>query len=157
MTKSRKQRKAPADPKGPTLDMVGRECAALKARMAARGLTRMYDEALRAAGLRITQFTLLVSIEDAEPQSISELADHLAMERTTLTRNLQLMERRGWIEIGPEGYRRTREMTLTKKGRAKLEQALPLWRTAQDRVIASVGNGTWKRTRAVLERLSETS
>ena len=136
------------------IDDVGRECAALRTRMAARSVTRIYDEAMRPVGLKITQFTLLVAIKMGTPESISQLADHLAMERTTLTRNLQLLEREGLVEVGPEGYRRARSMRLTKTGEAKLKKALPIWRATQDRMVAALGKDRWTDARRHLEELS---
>lgn len=129
------------------LEEVARDCACRRARMAARKVTRAYDEALRPVGLKITQFTLLVAIGQGRPASISSLAEWLAMERTTLTRNLQLLERERLIELGPEGTRRTRAMTLTEKGRDVLERALPRWRTAQDRLEERLGPERWAETR----------
>ena len=136
------------------IDDVGRECAALRTRMAARSVTRIYDEAMRPVGLKITQFTLLVAIKMGAPESISQLADHLAMERTTLTRNLQLLEREGLVEVGPEGYRRARSMRLTKTGEAKLKKALPIWQATQDRMVAALGKDRWTDARRHLEELS---
>lgn len=131
------------------------ECAALRSRMAARAITRMYDEALRPSGLKITQFTLLVAIERDEATSISQLADALGMERTTLTRNLSLLERKNFIKLGPEAFRRSRAMTLTRDGRAILQKALPLWRNAQDELVGQMGKTSWKAARQALEKLAE--
>ena len=136
------------------IDDVGRECAALRTRMAARSVTRLYDEALRPCGLRITQFSLLVAIKVGAPRSISRLADRLAMERTTLTRNLQLLERQGLITVEEEGYRRARAMRLTDAGDAKLAETLPVWRETQDRVVATLGRQHWDDARRLLEDLS---
>ena len=65
---------------------IGSNCAALRTRMAARGVTRAYDNALRPLGIKITQFTLLVSAKYDGSRSIGDMADFLAMERSTLTR-----------------------------------------------------------------------
>lgn len=138
-----------------TIEDVGRECAALRARMASRKISRAFDEALRPLDLKVTQFTLLSAIRRGAPESISGLAEALAMERTTLTRNLRILERRGLIEIGPEGRRRARALRLTEKGEALLERALPLWRRAQDRVVARLGERRWQKARALLEELAE--
>lgn len=133
---------------------VERECAALRARMASRKVSRIFDEALRPLGLKVTQFTLLAAIERGAPSSITELAEALAMERTTLTRNLRVLERRGFIEIGPEGRRRSRPLRVTEKGKALLQAALPVWRNAQDRVVARLGRDRWRTVQAALEALA---
>jgi len=129
---------------------VATECAALRTRMASRAITRAYDEALRPIGLRVTQFTLLNAIKLGTPDSISGLADRLAMERTTLTRNLRLLEREGLITVGPEGHRRARSLHLTEAGERKLEQALPRWREAQDKLVAALGPDRWDDARNLL-------
>ncbi|RMD63276.1 MAG: MarR family transcriptional regulator [Alphaproteobacteria bacterium] len=134
---------------------VERECAALRTRMAARKVTRAYDEALRPLGLKVTQFTLLVAIRRGAPESISQLAEILALERTTLTRNLRRLEKDGLVAVGPEGYRRARSLRLTKKGEAKLERALPLWRATQNRLVKRLGKDRWHETRALLSDLIE--
>ena len=133
---------------------AARDCAALRTRMAARSVTRAYNEALRPLGLMATQFSLLAAIKQGAPDSISRLADWLAIERSTLTRNLQVLEKDGLIEVGPEGYRRARVLTLTEAGEAKLAAALPLWRQTQDRLEAKLGKRRWREARALLEELS---
>lgn len=135
---------------------IARECAALRTRMAARRVTRAFDEALRPTGLKVTQFSLLVAIRLGAPSSISELADRLALERTTLTRNLQLLEKDGLIALGPEGPRRARSMRLTTKGEEVLAQGAPLWRQAQDTLVRKMGADLWQQTKANLEALSRT-
>ena len=137
-----------------TVKEVAEECAALRTRMAARSVTRAYNEALRPLGLMATQFTLLAAIEQGAPDSISRLADWLAIERTTLTRNLQVLEKDGLVEVGPEGFRRARALKLTAAGERKLAQALPIWRETQDRLVAKLGKQRWKDARSMLEELS---
>ncbi len=133
---------------------VERECAALRARIASRKVSRIFDEALRPLGLKVTQFTLLAAIERGAPSSITELAEALAMERTTLTRNLRVLERRGLIEIGPEGRHRSRPLRVTKKGEALLHAALPVWRNVQDRIVGRLGRDRWHKVQAALEALA---
>ncbi|MBB3066793.1 MarR family winged helix-turn-helix transcriptional regulator [Limibacillus halophilus] len=140
-----------------TVAVVEQECAVLRTRMAARKVTRTYDEALRPLGLKVTQFTLLVAIKHGIPDSISELAESLAMERTTLTRNLQLLEKQGLATIGPEGYRRARSMQLTPLGEEKLAAALPVWRQAQDQLVRKLGKGRWIEAKALLSEIISTA
>ena len=132
---------------------VASDCAALRTRMVARSVTRAYDKALRPVDLKITQFTLLVAIDRQTPGSISRLAEVLAMERTTLTRNLQLLEKRGLIVVGPEGYRRARSMALTPAGEALLRRSLPLWQQAQDALVGRIGPDRWPMTKEILHSL----
>ncbi|GAB3279866.1 MarR family winged helix-turn-helix transcriptional regulator [Parahaliea aestuarii] len=120
-------------------------CACYRARALARRLTRDYDEALKPLGLKITQFTVLAVIQGFQPHSISQMAERLAMERTSLVRTLDLMARNGWITVGPEGFRRERSMQLTAEGVALLERALPIWKAAQQRFEARVDATRWQQ------------
>src|SRR5919197_3967964 len=81
------------------LKSVATECACRRLRGAARTVTRLYDEALRPTGLRTTQFTLMVAAELHGEAQISQLADTLNLERTTLTRELKVLEDRGLISV----------------------------------------------------------
>ena len=118
-------------------------CAGMRSRTVARKITRLYDEALRPVGITVGQFTMLVGISVAKPTSISHFADGLGMERTTLTRNLKLLEKMKLIEIGPEQHRRARKMTLTPAGERLLEQAYPHWEQAQEALRSRLGTETW--------------
>lgn len=123
-------------------------------RMAARNVTRVYDKAMKQVGLRVTQFSLLAAIQNQVPASIKGLAENLAMERTTLLRNLKLLEKEGLVEMGPEGYRRAKAMRLTAAGEAKLKKAFPIWRQAQEEVVKELGLEEWTEAKELLERLS---
>ena len=119
-----------------------RNCACFNLRRAARRITQAYDRALRPAGIQAAQFTIL-TMTDAGAQedgmTVSELAERLGMDRTTLSRNLDVVERRGWIETRPGADRRERLAILTAKGRAMLAEALPLWTAAQQAAIRTIG------------------
>ncbi|MBX3509424.1 MarR family winged helix-turn-helix transcriptional regulator [Parvibaculum sp.] len=131
---------------------VRENCAALRARMAARKLTRHYDKALRPAGLKITQFTLLIAVAEGKVKSLTALADLLALERSSLVRNVKLLEDEGLIESAPSGEGRSLGLRLTKAGRRKLTQALPLWREAQGGVEAALG-ASWPGVKKSLHQL----
>lgn len=124
--------------------------------MTARALTRMYDEALRPSGLKVTQLSLLAAIERGATGSISALADMLALERTTLTRNLKLLGEAGLITPRAGGGRAVAHM-LTDSGRDALARAAPLWRKAQDMVEAGMGPQAWQEARDSLRALRRTA
>ena len=135
------------------LEAVVREnCACLRARMAARKLTRIYDKALKPVGLRITQFTLLIAIKDGRTKSVSELADLLAMERTTLLRNLKVLEDAGLVVSEPSGEGRALSLKLTPLGEKRLHEALPYWQKAQGKVESELG-GDWPVAKSSLEQI----
>jgi DNA-binding MarR family transcriptional regulator len=129
------------------------DCACQKVRMAARAVTRAYDDALRRAGLRATQFAVLVAVEKEGAISITALAAALGMDRTTLTRNLAPLVKMGLIAVGVEGWRRSRALQITREGRTRLRAALPLWERAQEALKDKLGDRDWIRVHESLDRL----
>jgi len=134
------------------IDTIAGSCACLRVRKAARNVTRLYDAALRPVGMRITQFTIMTALAAHGEVSITDLADGLAMERTTLTRNIRPLEQKGWLAISPEGYRRVRTLKLTASGQRKLESAIPLWKEAQQRMEQKLGRRGLQDFNQMLER-----
>ena len=128
-------------------------CACHKARAAARVVTRAYDEALRPVGLRATQLAVLVAVATDEAISINALAQVLGMDRTTLTRNLRPLEKEGLVARSVEGWRRSRALKITKKGRSRLREALPLWGRAQHALRKRLGDRNWEAVRNGLDHL----
>src|SRR5215510_4745481 len=126
-------------------------CVCNKTRIAARVVTRIYDDALRPVRLRATQFALLVGLGDEGAMSIAALAKLMAMDRSTLTRNLRPLETGGLVTRGDEGWRRSRSVEITAKGRARLQQGLPLWRSAQSEMMRKLGPSSWSRVQAGLD------
>jgi DNA-binding MarR family transcriptional regulator len=108
-----------------------RSCACSALRHASRAVTQHYERHFRGSGLRATQFTVLATLAQTGPLSISELSAKLGLERTTLSRNLRLIEDKGWVAAIAHGDQRVRRMALTPKGRKKAVAALPVWRRAQ--------------------------
>ena len=116
-----------------------RFCAAGNLRRTTRALTQLYDEALQPSGLRVTQFSLLVNIGRAGQATISQLAETLIIDRTTLTRNLRVLEKDALIKTVQGDDQRTHQVRLTPKGERVLAKALPLWERAQARIVAGFG------------------
>ena len=135
------------------LDIVARTCANRHLRQAARVVTRAYDRVLAPTGLKSTQFSLLAATTRMGPRSITELADILGLERSTLSRNLKLMEKEGLIRVSPEGYKRTRRVEVTPEGKKRLEQALPYWKRAQGDVVRKLGSERFLELRDLLAEL----
>ena len=129
------------------------DCACHKVRMAAPAVTRAYDEALRPVGLRATQLAVLVAMSKHDAMSINALAEFIGMYRTTLTRNLRPLEREGLISRGVEGWRRSRALEITKKGRSQLREALPLWIRAQGVLKRKLGDRNWDMVHNGLDHL----
>lgn len=115
-------------------------CLCLAARRASRAITREFDQALRAYGLRATQFTLLSALHLGGPQSIGDLAEMLSADRTTLTRNLAVAEQHGWVTLRVDrNDARSRIATITTKGSRELTAALPDWHKTQQRLTDEIG------------------
>jgi DNA-binding MarR family transcriptional regulator len=129
-------------PKNPTAQDAVTTCACQKVRLAARAVTRAYDEALRPIGLRSTQFTVLVAASVGAGIPLNKLATILGLERTTLTRSLDGLEKEGLIEV-ERADGRTRHVVLTQRGKDRLDLALPLWNQAQQNFRRRLGEQGW--------------
>jgi DNA-binding MarR family transcriptional regulator len=115
------------------------DCTCFNLRKAARAVTQHYDETLRPAGLRATQFSLLSVVGELGTVSITALADEAVMDRTTLTRNLKLLEEEGLIRIEPGEDARVREVSLTPAAQEKLTVARRYWKKAQVHMVDTLG------------------
>lgn len=119
--------------------LATRDCLCLAARRAAREITREFDRALRSHGLRATQFSLLAALELRGPTRVSDLAELLGTERTTLTRNLAVAEQRGLVQSAAGADARERILTISGTGRKALHAALINWKVVQARVLKRLG------------------
>ncbi len=129
----------------PRLEDVSAVCACLHTRKAARAVTQQYDEVLRPAGIRATQFSLLVPTAVLGPVRLTVLANVVGMDRTMLTRNLARLQREGLVRVETGADLRTREVGLTPKGRTVLDHAIPLWREAQAQMATALGPDRLRR------------
>jgi len=118
-------------------------CTSFNLRKAARVVTQFYDEALKGSGLKSTQFSLLSMAATAGGAPISRLADEMAMDRTTLTRNLKPLADAGLIRIEAGDDKRVRKVVVTTDGEHALSRAVPMWRRAQTRMIDRLGDEQW--------------
>jgi len=107
--------------------------------MVSRAVTQLYDEVLRPSGLRVTQFSILAVMARMREANLRQLEDALAIDQTTLTRSLSLLERDGVIERVPHPDGRIKAMRLTARGRRALDVARPLWAQAQGKVLRELG------------------
>ena len=119
--------------------MLATKCACVRARRASRAVSAVYDRALKSVGLKITQFSELRTVQRLQPVSISALAQEMALDRSTLGRNLQVLRRRGLIRLGDAADLRERSIELTPRGAALLEKAIPRWERAQRKVEDLLG------------------
>lgn len=94
-------------------------------------MTRLFEAKLRPHGLRATQFSVLAALALKGPTPISELAEFLVVERTTLTRVAGVMTRNGWLTLAEDPDARRRPLQITPLGRRKVDAAFPAWEAAQ--------------------------
>jgi len=123
-----------------TPNMNDDRCLCTSLRQAALAATQIYDEALQPSGLKITMFRLLRRISEAGQPTISELARIVDLDRSTLGRNLKVLERSGHVQLAGGQDERSKIVSLTAKGRSEFEKALPLWARAQRTMQARLGD-----------------
>jgi DNA-binding MarR family transcriptional regulator len=121
--------------------------------MVTRAVTQRYDTMLRPIGLRITQYSVLANIARAGESTLDQLTEVMAIDQTTLTRSLTLLEQAGLIKRVPHPDKRTRSLQVTRKGIRALSRARPLWARAQAQILQMIGEGVWGKTRRGLTRL----
>lgn len=119
--------------------MTTQPCACTLSRRAAQALTRLYDAALSPVGLKVTQYSLLRTLQRTGDLHISGLATVTGLDRSTLGRNLRLLEAAGLVRLTGGRDGRERKIVLTDAGVAAIDAALPLWQQAQDQVTAGLG------------------
>ena len=111
--------------------MAAAGCFCLASRQAARKITRLYDSYMQGSGVRVTQFTILSQLMLRGEMPIGKLAGLLGMERTTLSRNLTLLEGKNWISISAGEDPRSRMIAITAQGRGVVRRGFPHWSKAQ--------------------------
>ena len=131
-------------------------CNATTLRKASRCLSGMYDSALASGGLRATQFAILgeLNLHRDGPPLIHELARAMAMDRSTLGRNLRPLERDGLIALSLDNDRRGRRVILTARGYLKYSQLVPLWESAQQRFEAIFGTARAEQLRGLASAIT---
>ncbi len=118
-------------------------CTCANLRRATRLVTQAYDAALKPAGVRATQFTILSVLAGRGQIRQSELAGLLGMDGTTLTRNLKPLLGKDWIRIDRDEDQRVRLISITAPGQRVLDEAVPLWRDVQSRFVNGLGDEQW--------------
>ena len=128
-------------------------CACGRLRRATRALTQLYDDLLEPAGLRLTQFSLLRTLQREGPRHINELAAAQLLDRTALSRNLDPLVAQGLVEIVRGRDARTRDVAISRKGLQVLKAAEPHWKRAQQAVAERIGASKLETLIAVLGEL----
>jgi DNA-binding MarR family transcriptional regulator len=132
------------------------ECACATARRAARLVTQLYDEEFRGR-LEAAQFALLSAIERQAGFNQSTLANALGLDKTTLSRNLSVLARRGWVERQAATDQRERGFRLTPAGRGLLKTSRPAWKRAQARLRSAMTGEQWDQMRQAFRVVTNAS
>lgn len=118
-------------------------CFAEQLRSANRAITKLYTEHLGDADIGIAQLSLLIRLYYFGEITLSRLAQNLETDRTTLTRNVQILERSGHLEIVGGEDRRQRKLRLTDRGFESLKTTIPRWLKAQEALRQRLGDPLW--------------
>ena len=134
--------------------MLPSQCLCTNLRRAARGVSRHYDGALDGFGINVAQYSLLCNLQRLEQPSISNLAQAMGLDRSTLGRNLRVLECDGLVTLVEGEDQRNRVVQLTEAGRERLAAALPAWEAAQQRLIERLGAEKRETLLALLDELA---
>jgi len=129
-------------------------CTCFNVRRVARVITQFFEAEAGRQGLRPTQTPILRALQAKDGWTMAELSEWLAMERTTLVRNLRPLQRDGLVRVRGGGRGGHVELFITGKGRAMLAKLFPAWRSAQEKVVATLGQERWSRIIRDLEQVA---
>jgi DNA-binding MarR family transcriptional regulator len=134
---------------------VANECIAVRLRMLNRVITNIYDDALRPLDLKVSQMNILVGAAHKGVVRPVEVCEHLHLDVSTLSRNVERMKARGWLEVVPDDADgRSQPFRLTPQGRKLLEKAVPAWAEAQEEVKKLLGEGIVDQLNQAMNRIN---
>lgn len=136
------------------VDQVASECVGVRVRMLNRVVTNIYDDALRPLDLKASQMNILVAAAKMGVAKPADLCNSLHLDVSTLSRNVDRMKSRGWIETVPGEDARSQPFRLTTAGRNVLEKAMPAWSSAQRKIKDMLGESIVQQLNLVLKRMS---
>jgi DNA-binding MarR family transcriptional regulator len=130
-------------------------CVGYRVRRLSRVVSAIYDDAFGPLKLTISQFGILVMLNRRGPSSAADLCRVFMMDKSTASRNLQRMRRRGWISIVQDSARARHKLSLTAQGAQVLQKAFPLWRRAQVQATRRLGAEGMKALEVVVARMKD--
>ena len=137
------------------IDKIASECVAVRLRMLNRVVTNIYDDALRPLDLKVSQMNILVAAAKLGTARPAVLCEYLHLDVSTLSRNVERMKARGWLEVLPDDDGRSQPFRLTREGRKLLEKAIPAWSQAQQRVKKAIGEGFVEQLNQAMKQVSK--
>src|SRR3954447_7178564 len=123
-----------------SIDTISRTCIAVRLRLLNRVVTNLYDDALRPLGLKVSQLNILVVTAKLGLARPAQVCDILQLDTSTLSRNVERMRAKGWLEVVPGEDARTQPFRLTPQGKRLIEKAVPAWEEAQRRATELLGD-----------------
>jgi len=141
----------------PSFDVAGisRDCIAVRVRLLNRVLTNLYDEELRPLGLTVSQLNILVLAANLGLARSGEVCQILHLDGSTLSRNIERLRAKGWVETVASEDQRARPFRLTREGEKMVKKAAPLWESAQEKARDVLGPEAEAALRTVADRLLE--
>ena len=137
------------------IDKIAGECVAVRLRMLNRVITNIYDNALRPLDLKVSQMNILVAAAKMGTARPLEVCEYLHLDVSTLSRNVERMKARGWLEIVPDEDGRSQPFQLTPQGRKLLDKAVSAWSDAQQQVTKVLGDGFVHQLNRAVKRIGE--
>jgi|SRR5579863_997574 len=137
------------------IDKVASECVAVRLRMLNRVITNIYDDALRSLDLKVSQMNILVAAAKMGTARPIEVCEYLHLDVSTLSRNVERMRARGWLEVVADEDGRSQPFRLTPQGRKLLEKAIPAWSKAQQKVKTVLGDVFVEQLNKAMQRVSQ--
>jgi DNA-binding MarR family transcriptional regulator len=123
-------------------DVIARECLVVRLRMLNRVVTNIYDDALRPLGVKASQLNILVVAARLGLARPADVCERLQLDTSTLSRNVERMKAKGWLEVVADDDGRAQPFRLAAKGRRLLERAMLAWGKAQEKVRKLIGADT---------------
>ena len=139
------------------IEKIAGECVAVRLRMLNRVITNIYDDALRPLDLKVSQMNILVAAAKMGTVRPLEVCEYLHLDVSTLSRNVERMKARGWLEVVPAEDGRSQPFQLTPQGRKLLENAVPAWSEAQQQVKSVLGDGFVHQLNRAVKRVGDGS
>ena len=122
-----------------TSETIARECVAVRLRIVNRVITKLYDRALRPYGIRVSQLNILVAVSQFGQARQQDVCQSLFMDRSTVSRDVERMQAKGWLDSATGEDARTSVLRVTSAGKRLLTKVAPSWYEAQQRALALLG------------------
>lgn len=140
-----------------SIDTIAKTCIAGRLRLLNRVVTNIYDDALRPLGLKISQGNILILTGKMGVASPVQVCEYLQLDISTLSRNVDLMRKNGWLEDVPGVDARSHPFRLTEEGKRLIEKAIPAWEKAQAEARELLGDDLVSLLSKAAKRASESN